>query len=135
MAQPDHPSNSVAVASVARLLSQGDTAHFTHQNISEFWNVATRPVDKNGLGLSVKFVLTEVHALERILTLLSDTPTIYTEWKHLVVKHAVLGSKVHDARLVAAMRVHGVGHILTFNTSDFARYEVVALNPQTFFAS
>jgi predicted nucleic acid-binding protein len=54
---------------------------------------------------------------------------MYAEWKRLVVAHSVLGSKVHDARLVAAMAVHGVRRILTFNTSDFSRYQVEILDP------
>jgi hypothetical protein len=36
--------------------------------------------------------------------------------------------------VVAAMMVHGVRHILTFNTSDFARYapeRIVAVDPTT----
>ncbi len=40
--------------------------------------------------------------------------------------HAVVGSKVHDAKLVALMNVHGIGRILTFETSDFSRYETEA---------
>ncbi len=37
---------------------------------------------------------------------------------------------VHDARLVAAMLVHGLSHILTFNTTEFARYsEITAVHP------
>jgi predicted nucleic acid-binding protein len=41
----------------------------------------------------------------------------------------VLGTKVHDARLVAAMNVHGIERILTFNTGDFARYGIEVLLP------
>jgi hypothetical protein len=33
-----------------------------------------------------------------------------------------LGKNAHDARLVAAMRVHGLTHLLTFNAQDFRRY-------------
>ncbi len=33
-------------------------------------------------------------------------------------------TNVHDARLTAAMLVHGLTHILTFNISDFARYTI-----------
>ena len=59
-----------------------------------------------------------------------DPPAIYQEWERLVVQNAVIGVNVHDARLVAAMLVHGLTHILTFNTSDFARYsEITAVNP------
>jgi len=33
---------------------------------------------------------------------------------------------------VAAMRVHGVGKILTFNEKDFARYtDIEAIHPRT----
>lgn len=42
--QPDHPNHAAAVESVAKLLAAGEPIYFTLQNISEFWNVATRPV-------------------------------------------------------------------------------------------
>ena len=127
--QPDHPSYTTAVESVARLLATGTPVYFTLQNISEFWNVATRPAVNNGLGLSVAMTLNEVEKIERVLTLLPDSPATYAEWKRLVVQHSVLGSKVHDTKLVAMMNVHGLRRILTFNTSDFARYDVEALHP------
>jgi hypothetical protein len=39
---------------------------------------------------------------------------------------------VHDARLVAAMHVHGVTHLLTLNVRDFARYPgITVVHPQT----
>jgi predicted nucleic acid-binding protein len=48
------------------------------------------------------------------------------------VDYGVSGVQVYDARLAAAMIVHNVTHILTFNTSDFARYApegIVAVDP------
>jgi predicted nucleic acid-binding protein len=46
------------------------------------------------------------------------------------VDYRVSGVQVHDARLVAAMRVHGVRRILTFNTKDFARFDdIEAVHP------
>jgi hypothetical protein len=33
--------------------------------------------------------------------------------------------------LVAAMNVHGVGRILTFNVDDFARYGIEVLHPSS----
>jgi predicted nucleic acid-binding protein len=41
----------------------------------------------------------------------------------LVSRYRVSGVRVHDARLVATMHVHRVEHLLTFNTSDFIRYQ------------
>jgi predicted nucleic acid-binding protein len=127
--QPDHPHHALAIDSVARLLASGEQVHFTLQNMSEFWNVLTRPTAANGLGFTPAFALGEVGKIETVLTLLPDTPAVYEEWKGLVAKHAVSGAKVHDARLVAIMNVHGVRRILTFNSSDFARFEIEVLHP------
>jgi predicted nucleic acid-binding protein len=127
--QPDHPSHTLAVESVANLLAAGEPAFFTLQNIAEFWNVATRPVANNGLGFPVAVALGEVEKIERFLTILPDSPAVYGEWKRLIVRYDVLGAKVHDARLVATMNVHGVRRILTFNSADFARYDIAAVHP------
>jgi hypothetical protein len=61
-------------------------------------------------------------------------PEIYAEWRRLVVTFGVSGVQVHDARLVAAMNVNRITHILTLNTADFIRYAsegIVAVNPAT----
>lgn len=127
--QPDHLHHGLAIDSVARLLATGEQVYFTWQNISEFWNVMTRPIAVNGLGFSPAFALSEVEKIETALTLLPDSPAAYAEWKRLVTAHDVTGVKVHDARLVALMNVHGVRRILTFNTGDFVRFDIEALHP------
>jgi hypothetical protein len=51
-----------------------------------------------------------------------------------VLMFRVSGVQVHDARLVAAMKIHRVSHILTFNTDDFVRYApegITAVDPAT----
>jgi predicted nucleic acid-binding protein len=51
--------------------------------------------------------------------------------RELVVAAGVSGVQVHDARLVAVMRVYGLTHILTLNAPDFRRYPgIVAVDPQ-----
>ena len=42
-----------------------------------------------------------------------------------MVEYRVSGKNAHDARLVAAMVVHEIESILTFNTGDFLRYEEI----------
>lgn len=62
--------------------------------------------------------------------LLLDDRGVLGHWRTLVESYRVQGKPTHDARLVAAMLRHGVNHLLTFNTSDFARYtEITAVHP------
>jgi predicted nucleic acid-binding protein len=57
---------------------------------------------------------------------------VQPEWERLVIQHNVAGKKVHDARLVALMKVHNVSRILTFNGDDFVRYPgVITISPET----
>jgi predicted nucleic acid-binding protein len=130
LAQPNHRQYRSAVDGVARARLAGEALYVTPQNIAEFWAAATRPVGAaNGLGLAAATVAAEIGTIERLFQLAADDPAIYPIWKGLVVGHQVLGTRVYDARLVAAMLVHGIGRILTFNVADFARYGVAVLHP------
>ena len=113
-----------------KLIGLNAILHYTHQNIAELWNALTRPIDRNGLGLTVTEAEHEVRAIEAAMTLLADSEAVYRKWRKLVLEFAISGVQVHDARLAASMYVHQVSHILTFNTSDFARFTgLVALEP------
>ncbi len=104
---------------------------YTPQNLVEFWRVCTRPVSANGFGLSVAETDRRAKVIERLFTLLPDRPEIHTEWRSLVVACEVSGVQVHDARLVAAMRVHGLSRLLTLNVADFTRFPgVIAVHPE-----
>jgi len=46
--------------------------------------------------------------MKRFFSVLPDTADVFAEWERLVIQHQVSGKKVHDARLVASMNVHGV---------------------------
>ena len=131
-AQPIHPLCAQAAQAVSKLIRQKDAVFFCSQNIAEFWNVATRPADLNGLGLSHEEVLQEVSSIERLLTLVPDIPAIYPAWKEIVADNKVQGVKVYDASLVAIMTVYAVESVLTFNTADFKRYSnITALDPSS----
>ncbi len=117
-----HAAQVEATAALRALLRSGDRVCVTPQNIIEFWSVCTRPVDRNGLGLTPAQADRETSRLESLLILLPDIPAIYPEWRRLVVAHSVSGVRVHDARIVAAMNVYRISSLLTFNAPDFARY-------------
>lgn len=121
---PDQP---IAEQAVAALRLRGDFPHITAQNIIEFWAVATRPREANGLGWNTQQAAAEVAQIRNRFPLLADTPEIVARWLTLVADHDIKGKKVHDARLVAVMQVHGVTQLLTFNTDDFRGYSSITL--------
>lgn len=128
--QPSHPMYGDASNAINTLLRRGERLCIVPQNLIEFWNVYTRPAQRNGLGYTEKEAEAEINRLKTIFPLLLDSEAIYDRWEQLVVAYAVRGINVHDARLVAAMLVHGLSHILTFNIRDFTRYsEITAVHP------
>lgn len=130
-AQPAHPMHADATKAVGVLLARGEILHIIPQNLIEYWAVATRPVEANGLGLSVAEAASELPKLKAVFSVLPDTPAIFAEWEILVSRHAVKGKEAHDARIVAAMLAHKISNLLTFNTADFKRYaEISAVDPR-----
>jgi len=133
-ADRNHPLHPVVRAAVRKLRRDGHTLQVTSQNCVEFWNVATRPTTRNGFGLTPTETDRLLRLIERLFPLLLDTPRLYSEWRRLVVTFSVSGVQVHDARLVAAMKLNSVTHILIFNATDFTRYAtegIVAVDPTT----
>jgi predicted nucleic acid-binding protein len=120
--QPQHALYFIADRAIRILPSQGRTLHIVAQNPIELWVVATRPLGENGLGMSPAAAIEELERLKGLFLLLPETPAIYPAWETLVSLHAVSGKPAHDARLVAAMQVHGLTGILTFDKSGFSRF-------------
>ncbi|MCY7348039.1 MAG: type II toxin-antitoxin system VapC family toxin [Pyrinomonadaceae bacterium] len=108
LVQTQSPHHTEAKNAVDKLLKQGDTLFVTLQNISEFWNVCTRPSDKNGLGFTVAQTDSELSKIEQIFDFLPDTIEVCRNWRELVVNHSVSGIQVHDAKIAAAMKAHNI---------------------------
>jgi predicted nucleic acid-binding protein len=117
----------LAGAAVSTLLARKDEVFITAQNIIEFWAVATRPREANGLGRTTQQTATEIEQLRNKFQLLEDSPAILENWLRLVTTHDLKGKRVHDTRLVAVMQAHGVSHLLTFNTDDFKAFPNITL--------
>ncbi len=131
---PADPRYQIVRPATRELLANGDQLKATSQNFAEFWNVSTRLADRNGFGQAPLETVPLLQELEQLFPLLPDSSGVYPVWKRLVIDYEVLGAKVHDARLAAAMIFHGVKHILTFNTKDFTRYAsegITAIAPIT----
>ena len=80
---PIDPRRAVTDAALSILKGRGEPVVVARQNFVEFRGVATRPIDVNGLGMSLE---------------LDD---VYKVWRRLCRSAGVAGMQVHDTRLVA----------------------------------
>ncbi len=125
--------NHGIIRQAVRILKmQGHLPVTSPQNISEFWNVCTRPPQaRGGLGLTLDEAHRRLRTIERIVTILPESPETYMRWKEFVLALGIRGVQVHDARIAALMSVHGVSCMITLNSSDFIRYSgLVVVSPE-----
>ncbi|MDA8376677.1 MAG: type II toxin-antitoxin system VapC family toxin [Planctomycetia bacterium] len=124
-------SQPILAKAIKKMRARGDEMFIVPQVIYEFWVVATRPEEKNGLGLRTEAVASLVDKIQDTFKLLDDSTKVYYQWFSLVKEKSVSGKPAHDARLVAAMAVHGLDAILTQNGNDFKKYNgMQILNPK-----
>jgi predicted nucleic acid-binding protein len=109
-------------AAIDILIGYGTELCYTSQNLGEFWNACTRPLERNGFGIWPEETDRRAKLFETRLRLLPDGILVHEEWRRLLVEHRISGVQVHDTRLVAVMNVYGVRQILTYNTKDFLRF-------------
>jgi len=126
-----HPLHDMLSNCMIHLAANDVELCLTTQNLGEFWNVSTRPLDRNGFGLSIQEAARRFNAVVRKMTLLPDTEGIYSVWLRLLQSYEVRGVQVHDAHLAAVLEVHSVSNLLTLNGADFKRFpHVVAVHPR-----
>ncbi len=127
---PESEQHEVAFMALGMLASAGHAVHLAPQVLTEFWVVATRPKDVNGLGWSTEKTWMEIRQMSDSFPTLLEPPQTWALWLDLVRRHEVKGKRAHDAKLVALLEAHRATHLLTFNTGDFASFpNVVALDP------
>jgi hypothetical protein len=73
------PQNELIELALAKLASERTSLCFTHQNIAELWNAMTRPVARNGFGLTADEAGREVRTIESSMRLLADSEAVYRE--------------------------------------------------------
>ncbi len=123
ISKDDDPQCAMIGRALRTLLDRNMRLCYTSQTLGEFWNVATRPPDKNGFGLSVAEADRLVRVIERDFEFLPDSRDVHDRWRSLLVAHDIHGVQVHDTRLAASMYVHRVGQLLTLNVRDFRRFD------------
>jgi predicted nucleic acid-binding protein len=127
LAERGHPHHVVAENAVTKLRNDQHELCLVPQVLYEYWVVVTRPIAENGLGMASSDVDKAIDFCLDRFALFRDERGIFPVWRELVRQHDVKGKSAHDARLVAAMKRHGLKHLLTFNVSDFQRYQEIEL--------
>ncbi len=123
--------HQLVLSPIAALLANGDTLVVAPQVLVEFWSVATRPANVNGLGWEPSLVADELNQLIDDHDLLDETAEIFQKWLGLVSSLAIRGKRVHDVRLAALMQVNGIERVLTLNIQDFASLPgIIAVHPR-----
>ncbi|CAN5485307.1 hypothetical protein BH10ACI2_BH10ACI2_15490 [soil metagenome] len=131
LSQRQSPHFTSLRQTLSRLLKQGDVPCIAAQNLIEYWTVATRPIDVNGLGLDFHASLIELEKFKRYFEFIPTTAETYLQWEKLMAKYQVKGKQSHDTYLVAAMMEHRISRILTFNSKDFRRFdEINVIDPR-----
>jgi len=122
------PAHTLAADALRALRRRRETLCFTPQVLAEFWSVCTRPPSaRGGFGLLPAEAERRARIIERYFRLLPDSMATYQEWRQCLVRYAISGVKVHDARLIASMKVYSITHLLTFNAEDFRRYQDITV--------
>ena len=127
LVQPDSPEYGTIRQCTDRLWAQGADLFYTSQNLAEFWNVCTRPADRNGFGFSVAETDERAALIESKFFFCRRQRSNTSRVAKIVVAAGVSGIQVHDARMVAAMRVHGIANLLTLNAKDFRRFSGITV--------
>jgi predicted nucleic acid-binding protein len=122
-----------AAAALQALWDAGHELRIVPQVLYEYWAVATRPVEANGLGFPAEVVSDDLDRFKAMFSVLRDERGVLDPWQNLALATQAKGKQSHDVRLVAAMQRHGLTHLLTFNVADFKRFAFIdVLDPQTF---
>jgi predicted nucleic acid-binding protein len=129
------PLHEVVSLAIQRLGDRHHNFMTTSQNIAEFWNVATRPKELNGLGFTIDVVSTALsRTVEPLCPVIREHSQHYKELKRLLNTYRIVGKQVHDARLVASLLTWKIPTILTLNERHFKRFEtegILIATPQT----
>ena len=90
---------------------RNETLYVAPQNLIEFWAVATRSRDDNGLGMTIASAAAEVASLRRLFRLLPSTPEVLEAWQRIVVSQRVLAEveTIVEAEPLGALRLKGFG--------------------------
>lgn len=111
-----------AKVDVKKYLDQDYDLFVCPQVLRECYKVMTTPAKANGLGFTAERAHEVVQELMDLYELTEDSNQSFSRWRFLVSTYSVSGKNAHDTHIVACMLVNEISHILTYNPSDFVRF-------------
>ncbi|HYN22495.1 MAG TPA: VapC toxin family PIN domain ribonuclease, partial [Thermoanaerobaculia bacterium] len=72
-----------------------------------------------------KVLLGDVRYFQSHFQVADEGPEVTAKLLDLIEERQIGGKQIHDANIVATMRVNGITSLLTNNPGDFARYSTV----------
>ena len=115
--------------SLEQLRANGVELWISRQVVREYLAVLTRP-QTFAIRLTRREVVAAVREFLPQFQVAEDSVDVSDESLRIVDLIALGGRQVHDANIVATMRVHQVGRLLTHNPEDFARFsELIPVVP------
>lgn len=87
--RPDHSGYPTIVSAIDEILRQDAVLCYASLNLAEFWNVRTRPVDRNGYRLSPDETDHRARWFEERIRSLPETQSVHEEWRKLLVTYQI----------------------------------------------
>ena len=115
------PLHQAALQAVEAYYQNGATLWVSRQILREFMATLTRP-QSFGNPRPVSTVIERVHFFQEYFSVAEDGPDVTAQLLALIEQIPTGGKQIHDANIVATMLAHGITHLLTHNTADFARF-------------
>lgn len=112
---------ALADKAIVTALAQGEELWISRQVIRELLKALINSIRKSGLNDSAAAIAAVTRCTE-IYSVADEYGGITEKLLHLVRSHNVPPHLIHDANIVATMRVYGIGRLLTHNVGDFERF-------------
>lgn len=115
------PWHQLALTAVESRRRAGVELWISRQVLREYLAVVTRP-QLWATPLTPPVAAARARFFEQSFRVAEDGPDVTSQLLRLIDEVGSAGKQVHDANIVATMLAHGLDRLLTFNTSDFARF-------------
>ena len=116
------PDHDIARERLSLALQESEPLRISRQVVREYLAVVTRP-QSWPVSITREEALEDASRLLCSFEVLEDGPLVTENLLALCREVSVGGRQIHDANIVATMLAHGERSLLTFNISDFRRFE------------